>query len=70
MIPLGGVNFDPRAFIWTNVVDTNYKMFHALYLSYSYMGFSKEDFFKFLLYTNKENQWPPPPGGQFRTQGI
>jgi hypothetical protein len=33
--PLGGANFDPRALIWTNLVDTLYKMFHVKYVSSS-----------------------------------
>jgi hypothetical protein len=60
--PRGGANFDPKPFIWTNIVDTNYKMFHAKYLNSSYLGFFKEYFFKFFLYTYKENQWPPGRG--------
>jgi hypothetical protein len=44
-------------------------MFHAKYLSSSYFRFLKEDFFKFLLYTNKENQWPPGAGPIF-TPGL
>jgi hypothetical protein len=44
MTPRGGVNFDPRAFIWTNLVDTYENMCHAKYLSSSFLGFLKEDF--------------------------
>ena len=42
--PWGGANFDPRAFIWTNLVDIHQKMFHAKYLSSSL----QEDFLRFL----------------------
>jgi hypothetical protein len=49
--PPGRANFNPKAFIWTNLVDTHKKMFHAEHLSSSSLGFLKEDFFKFLLYT-------------------
>jgi hypothetical protein len=38
-------NFNPRAFICTNLVDTHKKMFHAKHLSSSSFGFLKEDFF-------------------------
>jgi hypothetical protein len=53
--PRGRANFNPGAFIWTNLVDTHLKMFNDKYLSSSC-----KKIFKFLLYTNKENQWPPP----------
>jgi hypothetical protein len=33
-------------------------MFHAKYLNSSSLDLLKEDFFKFLLYTYKEKQWP------------
>jgi hypothetical protein len=42
MTPWGGTNFNPMAFIWTNLVDTDQTMFHAKYLS-SYLAIS---FFK------------------------
>jgi hypothetical protein len=47
MTPWGWANFDPRAFILTNLVDTHYKIFHAKYLSSSSLGFFKKRFFKF-----------------------
>jgi hypothetical protein len=37
--------FNPRAFICTNLEDTHKKMFHAKHLSSSSLGFLKEDFF-------------------------
>jgi hypothetical protein len=42
--PRGGANFDPRAFILTNLVDTDQTMFHAKYLSSISFGFLKEVF--------------------------
>jgi hypothetical protein len=43
MTPWGVANFDPRAFISTNLVDTHLKMFHAKYLSSSSLVFLEED---------------------------
>jgi hypothetical protein len=49
MTPRGGANFDPRAFIRTNLVDTDWVMFHAKYLSSSSCGFLKEDILSFFF---------------------
>jgi hypothetical protein len=64
MNPLGWAYFDPRALIWTNMVYTHKKKFHALYLSSSYLGFLKEFFFIQI----REIQWPPG-AGQILTPG-
>jgi hypothetical protein len=56
MTPWGWANFDPGAFIWANLVDTRYKVFHAKYLSSSSLGFLKEDFLSF-YYTHLVNKW-------------
>jgi hypothetical protein len=49
MTPLPPANFDPRAFICTNLVDTDKTMFHAKYLSSHSFGFFKEDFLSFFF---------------------
>jgi hypothetical protein len=64
-----GANFDPRAFIWTNLVDIHYKMFHAKYLSSSSFGSLKEDFLSFYyMHIGKIND--PLGHGQFWPQGF
>jgi hypothetical protein len=50
--PRGGTNFDPRAIIWTILVEVHFVKFHAIYLTYSLCQFREEDF---LHYTYKEN---------------
>jgi hypothetical protein len=44
--PWAKANLKPGAFILTNLVDTHSKMFHDKYLSYSSLGFLKEDFLR------------------------
>jgi hypothetical protein len=39
----------PQGFIWTKLVDTLWKMFHAKYVSSSSLGFFKEDFLSFFF---------------------
>jgi hypothetical protein len=57
----GRANFNPRAFIWTNLVDTHKKIFHAKHLSCSSLGFLKEDFLSFYnIHIGKIND---PRGG-------
>jgi hypothetical protein len=56
--PWGGANFDHRAIICTILLEVHYIMFHAKYLNSSLCIFREDDFFKFLLYTYKENLWP------------
>jgi hypothetical protein len=69
MTPSGGANFDPRAFIWTNLVDIHLKMFHAKYLSSSSLGYLKEDFYSFYyMHIGKIND--PLGRGQFWPQGF
>jgi hypothetical protein len=46
-IPWGRVNFEPRGFISTNMVDIDWNMFHAKYLSLTSFGFSQEAFLIF-----------------------
>jgi hypothetical protein len=53
--PRGGANFNPKAIIWTNLVEVYYTMFHAKYLTSSLCQ-NRDDFFKFLQYKYKENQ--------------
>ena len=56
--PQGVDNFDPRAIIWTILLEFYNTMFHAKYLTFSICQLLEDFFLKFLLYTYKENQWP------------
>jgi hypothetical protein len=48
----GGANFDPRAIIWTILVEVHFAKSHAKYLTSRLCQFREEDF---LFYTYKEN---------------
>ena len=51
--PQGGVNFDPRAKIWTTFVEVHQTMFHVKYLSSSLYGLS----FSFSCHGNHSSAW-------------
>jgi hypothetical protein len=69
MAPRGRANFDPRAFIWTNLVNTHQTMFHAKYLSSSSFSFIKEDFLRF-YYIHIRKSYDPLGWGQFWPHGF
>jgi hypothetical protein len=67
--PRGGANFDPRALIWTNMVDIHLNMFRAKYLSSSSLHSLKENFLSFYyMHIGKIND--PLGRGQFWPQGF
>jgi hypothetical protein len=69
MTPWGGANFESRAFILTNLVDTHWNMFHAKYLSSSSLSYLKEDFLSFYyIHIGKIND--PWDGTNFDPQGF
>jgi hypothetical protein len=68
--PPDRANFNPRAFIQTNMVDTHKKMFHPKHLSSSSLGFFlKEDFLSF-YYTYIVKNNGTPGAGQILTPGL
>jgi hypothetical protein len=62
-------NFNQGAFIWTNLVDTNKKMFHAKHLSSSSLGFFKRRFLS-LYYTHIVTNNDTPGAGPVLTPGL
>ena len=45
--PRGGTNFDPRAIIWTILLEVHYTMFHAKYLNFILCKYREDDFLSF-----------------------
>jgi hypothetical protein len=67
--PQDRANFDPMAFIWTNLVNTHWKIVHADYLNSICSDFLKEKFLKF-YYISFRKSMTPPDRGQFWLKGF
>jgi hypothetical protein len=68
--PRGGTNFDPRAIIWTILVEVHFAKSHAIYLTSCLCQFREEDFSSFHFNTYKENYRLWGRAGNFNTRGI
>jgi hypothetical protein len=65
--PRGGTNFDPRAIIWTNLLEVHYTIFYAKYLNSILCKFREDDFLSFNYIQDKP--MAPRGGANFDTRG-
>jgi hypothetical protein len=66
--PRGGTNFDPRAIIWTILVEVHFAKSHTKYTTSNLCQYKEENFQDFTLYIYGK-LWPLGQGN-FNTRGI
>jgi hypothetical protein len=64
----GGTNFDPRAIIWTILLEVHYTMFHAKYLTSGLCQFREDDFLSF-YYIHIRKTYDPQGMAKFDNRG-